>query len=349
MADKIKKIKANSQKEIERLPEKAPILEVLSEARLKSNKSLTQMSKTLNIQIHYLKALEEGDLSSLPEDVYTLGFVRTYGNFLGLDGTHCAHDYREQLLMTSKKETPVSLPKPLKESMSPKKTMLIMSVVLGVGGYMGWLYVSEQKHTNLLSPEDTKVKIASENASKKEEAVLFDLNNEPEIEDPFAFEDKPLSQQAALEQKKQAHQIEESLKNQSPTNPPTALVSSQNQGHSPSQKLEKIIIEASQKSWIEIKNSEKKILYRGVLNPGETYEIPGEEENLIFTTGNAGGISFLINGKKTPLMGESGQVIRRVPLTKESLWAVGKPRIQNEPHGDENRVTTRERNQRPTP
>ncbi|MCW6038572.1 helix-turn-helix domain-containing protein [Spirulina subsalsa FACHB-351] len=58
----------------------------LKEAREAQGMSIGQLhSKTL-VQVFYIKALEEGRLDQLPEDIYLRGFIRRLGNTLGLDG-----------------------------------------------------------------------------------------------------------------------------------------------------------------------------------------------------------------------------------------------------------------------
>ncbi|MGK7926872.1 MAG: helix-turn-helix domain-containing protein [Spirulina sp.] len=75
----------------------------LKEARLAQGISFGALySKTL-IQVYYIKALEEGQIERLPEDVYLRGFIRRLGNSLGLDGTTLAN----------------SLPQPLKNNAVP--------------------------------------------------------------------------------------------------------------------------------------------------------------------------------------------------------------------------------------
>ena len=56
--------------------------------------SLDQASRILRIHVRYLQALEEGDFNVLPERVFTLGFIRSYGNYLGLDGVSLVKRYK---------------------------------------------------------------------------------------------------------------------------------------------------------------------------------------------------------------------------------------------------------------
>jgi transcriptional regulator with XRE-family HTH domain len=46
--------------------------------------TLEQASETTRIRVHYLKALESDDLSSMPSAAQARGFLRMYAEFLGL-------------------------------------------------------------------------------------------------------------------------------------------------------------------------------------------------------------------------------------------------------------------------
>jgi hypothetical protein len=58
----------------------------LQEARLKRGEELEQAAAWLRIKPPFLLALEEGDRAAMPGRVYAKGFLRTYGEHLGLDG-----------------------------------------------------------------------------------------------------------------------------------------------------------------------------------------------------------------------------------------------------------------------
>src|SRR5262245_25242253 len=55
--------------------------------------SLAQIEVDTKIRGKFLTALESGDYTSLPNDIYSRGFVQHYANHLGLDGAQVAADY----------------------------------------------------------------------------------------------------------------------------------------------------------------------------------------------------------------------------------------------------------------
>ena len=58
---------------------------ILKEARLKKGYNIHQVVDSLNIKEEFLRAIETGQLGKLPSQTYTLGFVRSYAQFLDLD------------------------------------------------------------------------------------------------------------------------------------------------------------------------------------------------------------------------------------------------------------------------
>lgn len=58
---------------------------LLKEARLKKGYKIQHVVDSLNINEEFLQAIEGGHLGKLPAQTYTLGFVRSYAQFLDLD------------------------------------------------------------------------------------------------------------------------------------------------------------------------------------------------------------------------------------------------------------------------
>ena len=58
----------------------------LEQARLERGLSLEEVEQATKIRKRYLSALEREDYSVMPDGVYAQGFLKTYANYLGLDG-----------------------------------------------------------------------------------------------------------------------------------------------------------------------------------------------------------------------------------------------------------------------
>jgi len=68
----------------------------LREARLKRNLTPADVQKAIRIRDRYLQALEEERWELLPGDAYTKGFLRTYADYLGLDGNLYVEEYNSR-------------------------------------------------------------------------------------------------------------------------------------------------------------------------------------------------------------------------------------------------------------
>jgi hypothetical protein len=58
----------------------------LREARVRQHLELTEVELATKIRARYLRALEEETFDALPAQTYVKGFLRTYADYLGLDG-----------------------------------------------------------------------------------------------------------------------------------------------------------------------------------------------------------------------------------------------------------------------
>ncbi|MDJ0661751.1 MAG: DUF4115 domain-containing protein [Crocosphaera sp.] len=63
----------------------------LKEQRVKQDLSIEQIASMTFIRLPMLKALESADIEQLPELIYVQGFIRRYGEALGVDGYTLSH------------------------------------------------------------------------------------------------------------------------------------------------------------------------------------------------------------------------------------------------------------------
>jgi len=81
--------------------------ESLREARLKRGLTPADVQKAIRIRDRYLQALEEERWELLPGDAYVKGFLRTYADYLGLDGSLYVDEYNSRYAHT---EEPTLVP-----------------------------------------------------------------------------------------------------------------------------------------------------------------------------------------------------------------------------------------------
>ncbi|MDD2497271.1 MAG: DUF4115 domain-containing protein [Desulfitobacteriaceae bacterium] len=107
--------------------------EELVRARLERGLSLHDVEEATKIRAKYLTALEEEEFDSLPGRVYVIGFLRTYGKFLGLDDEMLVSEYKEQYGTTTIFiEEEIAAPKTDKKNNKKFLVILFCAVLLVV-------------------------------------------------------------------------------------------------------------------------------------------------------------------------------------------------------------------------
>lgn len=77
-------------------PTNMPVGQILRRTREHYQKSLQDVENALRIRAEQIEAIEEGHAEKLPARVYAIGFVRSYAEFLGLDGEKMVHLFKHQ-------------------------------------------------------------------------------------------------------------------------------------------------------------------------------------------------------------------------------------------------------------
>ena len=127
--------------------------DILRRTRLHYGQSLKDIENALRIRESQLKAIENGEIEKLPGRVYAIGFVRTYAEYLGLDGAKIAQLFKSQY-MDAQPKTELSFPVPASESQTPSPWVLIGSVVAAVAILSGWLFLQGgEKNSAPVVPE----------------------------------------------------------------------------------------------------------------------------------------------------------------------------------------------------
>src|SRR6266480_2609945 len=102
---------------------------------------LGDAAAALKIKPGYLAALEAGRPDLLPGPAYAIGFVRAYGDHLGLDGGEILRRFKAESAVLDTKPD-LAFPMPLGERSIPGGAMLLVALILALCGYGTWYYVS---------------------------------------------------------------------------------------------------------------------------------------------------------------------------------------------------------------
>lgn len=321
----------------------AEIGAMLRRRREEVGQDLVAISAITHIRAHYLKAIEEGRRKDLPGTAYMIGYIRTYADQLGLDGNRLITDYhdalagRHQWVDKRAEPTPpsgISLPD---VQVSPVILMAGL-LVLGVAGYVAWGYATAPKEggtematvveapAESVTPDEVPVVVpvakpvtpshTDANASTPAKPAVTAPTPVPTGATPPSVAEAAVGPEPAEPEDQVPPEAElASLGDEvAEESPPQEQAAAEPEGETG-----KIVIRARLESWVQITDAEEEVIYSRVMRAGETYTVPEEEQGLIFTTGNAGGVDILVDGTKLKSLGAVGLVKRDIPLDAAKL------------------------------
>jgi Helix-turn-helix domain/RodZ C-terminal domain len=112
----------------------------LREARVRRGLSPADVHKAIRIRERYLTALEEERWDMLPGEAYTKGFLRTYADFLGLQGQLYVDEYNGRVARHDDEPTPlVAHPTVERQRRVRGGVLLTFAAVLAVGAAVAGL------------------------------------------------------------------------------------------------------------------------------------------------------------------------------------------------------------------
>ncbi|HUK06619.1 MAG TPA: RodZ domain-containing protein [Stellaceae bacterium] len=127
---------------------KRSVGQLLREARQGFGREIPQVGSTLRIRGEYLEAIETGQYEVLPGPTYAIGFIRTYADYLGLDGAEIVRRFKQETEGLELRRD-LTFPMPLTERSIPGGTILLVALILALCGYGIWYYLSSSIHARI--------------------------------------------------------------------------------------------------------------------------------------------------------------------------------------------------------
>ena len=255
--------------------------DILRRARLKKKLTIQDVEVAIRVSSQHITAIEENRLEVLPGRIYALGFIKSYAEFVELDSAKVLELLKRQAgeKIAPKSVTPV--PSPILEDFSVPtgKVFALIFMLFIVLFIVKSHYESSSYLMEEQIPKVPKELIAQTTLLSKPEKV------EPKVEVPK----------------------------------PNTTVSSLSELMGPPPVTNQIVLKALDNVWLEIKDGTKQTVFSRVLAVGQEYWIPVGTNDQTMTLGNAGGLQISIDGQALPLLGKTGQVIRKVELNAEKL------------------------------
>lgn len=131
---------AKNQPEMESF-DAAELGAMMREMRENLGHDLDAVARDLRIRLVYLEAIESGRLADLPGNAYVSGFLRSYSDFLGLEGEEIVRRFKMAGAEISN-QPQLHLPSPVEEGRLPTASILLVAAVIAAAAYGGWYYLS---------------------------------------------------------------------------------------------------------------------------------------------------------------------------------------------------------------
>jgi cytoskeleton protein RodZ len=274
---------------------------LLEHKRKEQGLSLEEVEQATKIRKRYLMALEREDYEVLPDAVYARGFLKTYANYLGLDGEALS----QQLKNSTKAqrdheptpegdfEKPLIAPSGLrsahKRRVSNSAVATVMVAVLALAVVIGALYFVGRgvQSTKENGPP------SGESPPRKEQQNVAGTENAPE--DPTASKETATGDGAPADG--------------APADGAPAEAEQHAPQDAPPDTLRVLVNVRERPSWILIRTDGERA-YKQVAEPGfsQTFEA---EQRLFIKSGDAGAVWVEINGQDAGALGDSGEIVAR--------------------------------------
>lgn len=284
---------------------------ILRSAREHQGRAVAEIAEELCLTQHYLRAIEEDDVKSLPGVFFYKNFVKQYAAIVGVKESEIQAGVAALAAAAEESVLPGSLAQPqVRPSVRPPIRPMdpivadtnrhyfagaqmgmsvagLMIVLVACSGFYAWWSRPAEAAGAKPQPLPPVVQHVSQPAPASVSAPIQDESGPVDTPSPAA-------------QTAEVHLIAEA------------------QTQATADGINNVVLNlaATEKTWLSI-TSEGKRLFSGFLEPSQTKTLTGVEAARM-TVGNAGGIEVRLNGKPIGPIGKSGQV-RVVVFTPDNF------------------------------
>ena len=348
----------------------------LKHARRLQGLKISDVSQHLRISVDYLSKLESGAFDQLPAPAYVTGFLRSYGQYVGLDPSTLVARYTA---LSAKAATIPTYKMPMSTRPPQRSAPVIASMLVVCAGiaYGGWYWInggdvndqmamapSEIVETPsiLAAMQDTLIdqRVGSDvlNYDQAQSQNLTAPSAQPKkviaakavmptpsaaTADPAAETKNVTVKMPAVASANPVEIVAAIIAPREPAAPPadvdTPVLSgdlAETQVITPVSQdgvtrlaensaianlrdlAQEITIRAVAASWVEIVRDNGEEVMAKLMRAGDSYVVEGNTR-LYLSTGNAGGLEIVIGSDDPRSIGETGQIVRDLPLVTGKL------------------------------
>ena len=258
-------------------------------------REIATIAKLLCIREEFLEALESGNYRLIPEDVYILGFARSYAVELGLDPDVVVEQLKRELGIMTRIMTEESEPE--KKHGTPKCKLKINKDCCIKYAKLSFNYV--KKHWIWFSAGFTLMLVAIV-------LCVILLPKKSDIVQNVA----PISAETV------------NVATPATTSDPDFRFPVREKFNEKSAKESRVVLQAEKESWVKIEDARGNTSFSRVLVPGDVYYMPLSDK-FKGTFGNAGGIDVWVDGQLVKKVGPANTRKTGISMAPDALKAVG--------------------------
>lgn len=289
---------------------KKAVAGLLQKTREEMGLSIKDVADDICVRSTYLKAIEAGDYSSLPEQTFAVGFVKAYAAALKLDADSVVSSFKDEIGFSAVKTCAV--PVAVASAVPEKRFPAWLSPVAGLLGVsLCWvafgpnLFLSGQT-----APSNRISTYQEEKALDEVQASLSDTT----LAEILAEE----TQQQAAEETSSTSDQNDTVKESSvePQSPAIFAKAAYADHANDLTHTSAVSLFALEDSWVRLTDDVGTEIWSGVLREGEKYR-PSHTGAIRFSTSNAGGVQLLAQNGNPIVLGERGSMVEEVALDLE--------------------------------
>ena len=264
--------------------------EMLRNARTtgRRKREIATIAKLLCIREEFLTALEEGNYRVIPEDVYILGFARSYAVELGLNPDEVIAKLKRELGIVpeeTESEPEKVIEKPKRQIKINKETLIKWFKTAGRYVKKHWIWFASGFGIVVLA-----VVLALVFGGKKAEIIeTADVPTEvvatTVAEPDFRY---PVREKFEVKNRKES----------------------------------RVVLQAEKESWVRIDDAKGNSVFSRVLLPGDVYYMP-LGDNFKATFGNVGGIDVWVDGQRINKLGAANTRKSGISMAPSALKGAG--------------------------
>ena len=301
--------------------------------QVRETKGLTvdEVSSKTRIRSDFVKALEDGNFSKLPDQVFARGFVRSYARSLGLDEEDAIQRFTKSAGAYYEKQDERERLKirQVEEERKRQANRKAVSIAIGIAVLTLMFLLSREQSPVLRMGDAEQSSDAKHSAEPTKDEPGEVMPNESESEHAAESSKQSEAPVALTSQTPVAEG-----RDTSPTPPPISVSSQESktvsvsspgadgplggislEGNRPVNNAQLVLdLEATELSWVvvQIDNGSPQ---ESLLRPGEKSQWKGQDQ-FVLTLGNAGGVKAELNGQPQKPFGPSGKVARDIVIKR---------------------------------